>query len=234
MAYTARMLITRAYYLSQIVSRQLQTVSGEQIDDGLFLLNALLEFKATDLREIPYFKRDELTLVAGQGEYFIENLLYVDALTYNIGTVRYPMRQLTRKEFFDTGRVDNIQSLPFSYRPEREKGGMRVYLYFLPAGDYVLKLSGKFGLTAVTLDTDLSLYYDGFYIEFLRYQLAEYICSDYGATFPDESKAQLRVMSHKILDVSPPDLSIQKTTFFSGRSPWDWQAINLSKGWFPF
>jgi hypothetical protein len=167
MAYTARMLITRSYYLSQVVSRQLQTVDGEQIQDGLYLLNALFSFKSTDLREIPYFKRDEVTLVAGTGEYFIEDLLYVDAMTYNIGTVRYPMSQLSRKEFFDTGRVDNIQSLPFSYRPEREKGGMRVYLYFLPQGDYILKLSGKFGLTEVTLDTDLSLIYDGFYIEFL-------------------------------------------------------------------
>ena len=234
MAYTARMLITRAYYLSQIVSRQLQTVSGEQIEDGLFLLNALLQFKSTDLREIPYFKRDAITLVAGQEEYFIPKLLYVDALTYNIGDVRYPMRQLTRHEFFDTGRVDNIQSLPFSYRPEREKGGMRIYLYFLPQGNYVMKLSGKFGLDEVTLDTDLSLEYDPYYIEFLRYQLAEYICSDYGATFPDESKAQLRAMESKILDVSPADLSISKITFFPGRSPFDWQAINLSKGWFPF
>ena len=234
MAYTARMLITRSYYLSQVVSRQLQTVDGEQIQDGLYLLNALFSFKSTDLREIPYFKRDEVTLVAGTGEYFIEDLLYVDAMTYNIGTVRYPMSQLSRKEFFDTGRVDNIQSLPFSYRPEREKGGMRVYLYFLPQGDYILKLSGKFGLTEVTLDTDLSLIYDGFYIEFLRYQLAEYICSEYGATFPDESKAQLRTMELKVLDVSPADLTVQKTTFFSTRSPWDWQAINLSKGYFPF
>ena len=234
MAYTARMLITRAYYLSQVVSRQLQTVSGEQVDDGLFLLNALLQFKGTDLREIPYFKRDQITLQSGVGEYFIQNLLYVDAMTYNIGDVRYPMAELTRKQFFDTARIDNIQSLPFSYRVEREKGGSRIYLYFLPQGNYILKLSGKFGLTSVTLDTDLSLYYDEFYIEFLRYQLAEYICSDYGATFPDESKAQLRAMEEKILDVSPADLSMQKLTFFSGQSPWDWQAINLSKGWFPF
>jgi hypothetical protein len=234
MAYTARMLITRAYYLSQIVSRQLQEVSGEQIEDGLFLLNALLQFKSTDLREIPYFKRDTLTLTAGVGEYFIERLLYVDAMTYNIGDVRYPMTELTRKQFFATGRVDSIQSLPFSYRVEREKGGSRIFLYFLPQGNYVLKLSGKFGLTNVTLDTDLSTIYDEFYIEFLRYQLAQYICSDYGATFPDESKAKLKEMEDVILDVSPPDLSLTRTTFFSGQSPWDWQAINLSKGYFPF
>lgn len=234
MAYTARMLITRAYYLSQVVSRQLQTVSGEQVNDGLFLLNALLEFKGTDLREIPYFKRDTLTLQAGVDEYFIQNLLYVDAMTYNIGVVRYPMSELTRKQFFDTARVDNIQALPFSYRVEREKGGSRIYLYFAPQDNYILKLSGKFGFTNVTLDTDLTLYYDNFYIEFLRYQLAEYICSDYGATFPDESKAKLREMEEKILDVSPADLSIRKTTFFTTQSPMDWQAINISGGWFPF
>jgi hypothetical protein len=234
MAYTARQLITRAYYLSQVVSRQLQEVSGEQITDGLFLLNALLQFKSTDLREIPYFKRDQLTLTAGVDEYFIERLIYVDAMTYNIGSVRYPMAELTRKQFFDTARIDNIQSLPFSYRVEREKGGSRIYLYFVPQGDYVLKLSGKFGLTDVTLDTDLSLEYDAFYIEFLRYQLAQYICSDYGATLPDETKMKLRSMEDIILDVSPADLSQQKLTFFSGQSPWDWQAINLSKGYFPF
>lgn len=234
MAYPARKLITGAYYLSQVVSRQLQTVSGEQVDDGLFLLNALLEFKSTDLREIPYFKREELVLQAGVGEYFIENLLYVDAMTYNIGSVRYPMTELTRKQFFDTGRIDNIQALPFSYRVEREKGGSRIYLYFLPQGNYVLKLSGKFGFTAVTLDTDLSLYYDNYYIEFLRFQLAEYICSEYGTTLPDETKMRLKEMKEKILDVSPPDLSIQKTTFFSGQSPMDWQSANLSKGWYPF
>lgn len=234
MAYTARMLITRAYYLSQVVARGLQVPSDEQITDGLFLLNALLQFKSTDLREIPYFKRDALTLTAGQDEYFIERLIYVDAMTYNIGPVRYPMAELTRKQFFDTARIDGIQSLPFSYRVEREKGGSRIYLYFVPQGNYELKLSGKFGLTDVTLDTDLSLEYDAFYIEFLRYQLAEYICSDWGATLPDETKSKLRAMEDTILDVSPADLSMQKLTFFSGQSPWDWQAINLSKGWFPF
>lgn len=234
MAYTARMLITRAYYLSQVISRALQVPSDEQITDGLFLLNALLQFKSTDLREIPYFKRDQLTLTAGVDEYFIERLVYVDAMTYNIGSVRYPMAELTRKQFFDTARIDNIQSLPFSYRVEREKGGSRIYLYFVPQGNYILKLSGKFGLTDVTLDTDLSLEYDAYYIEFLRYQLAEYICSDWGATFPDESKAKLQSMQDIILDVSPADLSQQKLTFFSGQSPWDWQAINLSKGYFPF
>ena len=59
MVYSALQLITRSYYLSQVVSRQLQTVSGDEITDGLYLLNALLDYKSTDVRLIPYFTRFE-------------------------------------------------------------------------------------------------------------------------------------------------------------------------------
>ena len=66
MAYTALELVTRAYYLSQIVAREAQTVSGSQISDGLYLLNALLDVKASDLQLIPYYQEYDFTSVAGQ------------------------------------------------------------------------------------------------------------------------------------------------------------------------
>ena len=66
MAYTAAELVNRAWYLSGIVGRNLETVSGQQATDGLFLLNTLLSFKATDLRLIPYYKRYQFSMVAGQ------------------------------------------------------------------------------------------------------------------------------------------------------------------------
>ena len=92
MAYTALQLINRAYYLSQIVARDLQVVSGSQVEDGLYLLNALLDVKGSDLRLIPYFQYYPLTAVANQEKYFVPNLLYVDSMTFNIGPVRYSMR----------------------------------------------------------------------------------------------------------------------------------------------
>lgn len=234
MAYTARTLITRAYYLSQIVARGLQTVSGEQISDGLFLLNALLSFKGSDIRLIPYFRRYEFDTVAGTEEYFIEDLLYVDSLTFNLNTVRFSLIETTRREYFASPRVDNIQSLPNQYRVEREKDGSRIYLYFVPSQVFTMKLSGKFGLTEVTLDEDLQDTYDNFYIEYLRYALAEYICSDFGVTFPDESKAKYMEIQKKLMEVSPADLSLEKKSYFSGAPAMDWQMIALYKGWVPF
>lgn len=234
MAYTALKLITKAYYLSQIVSRELQSVSGDQIADGLDLLNALLEIKGSDLRLIPYYRRYTFPTVNGQEEYFIADLLSIDAITFNIGSVRYPMQDMTRFEYFGTARVDGITNLPFSYRAERELGGMRIYMYFLPGGVYDVKLSGKFALSEVTLEQDLSLTYDLYYIEYLRYALAEYICCEYGNTFPDECKAKYMEIRKKLMDTSPPDLSIQKMSYFQNQFVIDWQTVNLSVGYLPF
>lgn len=234
MAYTARELITKAFYLSQIVARSLQTVTGQQITDGLSLLNALLDVKGSDLRLIPYFQRDEFLTIAGEGEYFRPNLLQIDALTFNLGTVRYPMKEMTRKDFFATGRVDNIETLPWSYRIERELGGLRIFLYPLPMDIFTMRLSGKFGLSEVTLDQDMSLTYDLYYLEYLRYALAEYICSDYGNTFPEQSQMKLAEIRKKLMDISPLDLKCRKRSFVNANPAIDWQIANLSVGYLPF
>jgi len=231
MAYTTLQLINRAFYLSQVVSRSLETVSGEQVSDGLYLLNALIDFKNTDLRLIPYFQKYNFNAVIGQEKYTIPNLLYVDSLTFNIGDVRYSMFDQSRKQYFASPRVDNITALPFSYRCERDLDGMNIYLYFLPQDTYVMTLMGKFGLTEVDLTTDLLLYYDAYYVEYLRYSLARQICGEYGSTFPDASEKQFQEIQKKLMDVSPADLAITKQTFFSGQSGYDWQHINLSPGY---
>lgn len=233
MAVTARELITRAYYLSQVVARELQTVSGSQISDGLYLLNALLDVKSSDLHLIPYFTPSTFTTVIGQSEYFVENLVFVDSMTFNIGEVRYAMIEMDRKGFFATPRVDGIQSLPFSYRCERTLDGMNIFFYFVPAGNYVIKIWGKFGFTEVTLDTDLSLIYDRFYIEYLRYALAQYICQDWGATFPQEATAKYDEIVKKLMMQSPADLTIQKRSYFTRSPALDWQLVNIP-GWVPF
>lgn len=233
MAYTALQLITRAYYLSQVVSRSLQTVSGDQVTDGLYLLNASLGFKGSDLRLIPYYSVYAFNTVVGQEKYHITALLSVETLTFNIGTVRYSLSEKTREEYFAYPRVDNIQSLPFSYRVERSLGGSDIYIYFKPDKIYPMQLTGKFGFSDVALNTDLSTVYDTFYIEYLRYALADMICSEYGATFPDESKVMLKAYEKKIMDVSPSDLSIQKKTYFGSNFGLDWKAVNLFRGYMP-
>jgi len=230
MSYPAVLLINRAWNLSGIVARDLETVSGGQVTDGLFLLNELLEFKASDLRLIPYWKRDVVQLVQGQEVYFIPNLYEVETMTFNIGLVRFFMQDTTRNLYFGTGRVDNIQSLPLQWHLERVKGGSNLYVYYLPNSNYIGNYTGKFALTDVTLNQDLTLAYDGFYIAYLRYALAEYMCNEYDIEFAAGKKEMLTKMEKKLTDVSPTDMTLKRVTFMSSGQPFNWAYVNIP-GW---
>lgn len=230
---TAEQLIVKSYYLSQITSRQLQEVQGYQITDGLYLLNALLDVKGSDLRLIPYYNQTIFNTVQGQEQYFLPNVLTAETMTFNIGVVRYEMKSLSRDKYFGPGRIDNVQSLPFSYHLERAFGGSNVFLYYVPQDVYVVKTWGKIGLTEVSLQTNLSAVYDTFYIEYLRFALAEYICLENAETFPPQAQKKLDEMRLKLLDVGAIDMTVKKINTLGKKQVFNWAYANIP-GWSPF
>lgn len=234
MTYPVTELINRAYYLSQVVSRELQTVSSPQFTDGLYLLNALLDVKSSDLYLIPYFTRGNFSTIVGEGLYFIPNLIMLETLTFNIGSVQFPMQRISREDYFGSGKIDNVNALPFSYHTERTLGGMNIYLYFKPGQILLMKYTGKLSLTDVTATTDLSQYYDLYYIEYLRYALAEYICSEWAVNMPAQAARKHQEIRNKLMAISPPDLKINKaSTLQQGAYGVSWAQLNLSPGWSP-
>jgi hypothetical protein len=234
MAYTAQQLITRAWFLSGIVTRNLQDVTGDQITDGLALLNSLLDFKQVETDLLPYFTYNTTYYtVAGQEKYFIQNCAQVQSVTFNFDTVRYAMVYQSPSKYFGSARVDNITTLPFNWTFARENGGGDLYLYFLPDAAYQLKIYGKFYLADVTLTTDLSLTLDSSYIEYLRYALARYMCSEYGIQFNPESERILMSYQRKLMYMSPPDLVVQKMSVLAAGSPLNFGDVNQGRGWRP-
>lgn len=248
MSYTAQQLITRSFYLSGIVARNLQVVTGDQINDGLMMLNALLDFKQIETDLIPYWTYIELPAVGGQEYYFLPNVAAVESITFNIGVIRYPMDFTHRSAYFGSSRVDNIQTLPFNWNFNRGENGGTLSLYFLPESNYPLKLMVKIFLNDVSLNTDLtninsSLPYtfiqtqnagfDTSYIEYLRYALADYICSEYGVLFNPESERILKKMQRKLMYISPPDLHLIKTSILTQCTGLNYGDVNLGKGWRP-
>jgi len=231
MAYTTTELITGSYYLSGIVARDLQTVSGSQISDGLNLLNDLIAMKTAESKLIPYFEETDFNLIQGQETYFFANLLEIETFTFNIGPVRYQTNKQSRKVFQGTARVDNIDSLPYNWHFERGTGGGTLWLYFLPQAAYPAKLWGKYSLSQVALGQDLSLTLDRFYITYLRYALAEYMCSDYNMVFNPQANEQLNAMEAIITYISPPDMSVTTTTMFSFEPQFNYGDVNLGRGW---
>ncbi len=199
MSYTVTKLINNAWYLSGIVARNLQTVSGDQLTDGLDLLNAFLAVETADKRMIPYFQTFSLTAVAGQERYFVANLIELETITFFINSVRFSLQEYNRDRYFGESRVVNIQSLPYQYHTERTFGGMYIYLYFLPNTNYPLEIFGKFSLSSVALTQDLSLTMDLFYIEYLRYALANKMCEEYNIQF--QPQAAMKLKSYPFIEV---------------------------------
>jgi hypothetical protein len=113
-------------------------------------------------------------------------------------------------------------------------GGSNVFLYFVPNQVYEIKIWGKFSLTDVVLNQDLSLTYDGFYISYLRHALGIKLCSEYGQTYPDGAMKEYMSIEKKLKSISPADLSINKRSFFNTGCTFDWQFVNLSQGYYPF
>lgn len=326
MSYTVQTLITRSWYLSGIVARNLQTIAGDQLTDGLMLLNALLDYKQIETDLIPYWTYIEMPLVGGQEFYYLPNIAAIELATFNIGVVRYPMQDTHRRGYFGTSRVDNIQTLPFNWNFNRGEGGGTLALYFLPQANYPLKMMVKFFLSDVTLQQDLtnifspyssgfvsniqiinggtgytqpptitisggngtgaeafasvsngavnSIYlvsagsgysgtptvtitgtgtgataqvntssytflqtnnagYDTSYIEYLRYALAEYMCSEYGIMFNPKSESILRKLERKLMYVSPPDLTLTKSSILTEGTGLNWGDVNIGMGWRP-
>ncbi len=231
MAYTVTKLITDAYYASGIVSREFETINGSQLQDGFNFLNDVLADKAIEKDMIPYYTKYEFTAVIGQEQYFVPNLESLDTLVFFINNVRYQMAPIDRIGFFGSSRA-NINSLPFNWHMERTLGGANIYLYFFPDREYPLEAWGLFRLLEVTLNQDLSLTLDRFYLNYLKFCLAERLCSEFNFVVPAGVDKQLKQYQMWIQAKSAPmDLSMQKVSTLNGQTTLNYGQINLGKGW---
>lgn len=235
MAYTAQTLITESWYLSGIVARNLQDVTGDQITEGLRLLNSLLNFMQIQTEYLPYYTyNQEVQCVAGQEKYFIPNLASIMTLSFNFQDVRYSMQPQTLTSYFGSTRVNNIQTLPFNWTFMRSVGGMDLYLYFIPDQNYPLNILGKFYLLDVTLNQDLALTVDTSYIEFLRWSLADYMATEYGVSLNPRQLEILASYKRKLMYMSPTDLTVAKQSVLcSGSSPVNLQTVGIYTGYVP-
>jgi hypothetical protein len=143
------------------------------------------------------------------------------------------MSYVTRYPYFASGRVNDVQTLPFNWTFNRQLNGGNLYLYFIPDQAYPLNIMAKFGLQDVTLDEDMEDVYDRSYIEYLRYALAQYICSDYGIIFNPQSAEILKQMISQLTYVSPDDLSMRKVSMLTQGTGINWGDVNLGRGWRP-
>jgi hypothetical protein len=233
MSYTVTQLVTEAFYLSGIVSRNFSTVDGSDFTFGVQVLNDLLAEKLIDDKALPYYTSYSLNFVAGQETYFVENLIDADTVTFVIDTVRYPVWRENRTDYFGQARANNINSLPYSWHIERTLNGSNMYFYFKPEDTWVAEIWGKFGLAATTGNLqDLELVYDRYYITYLRYQLADRLCAEYEFTVPNGVQRVLYKLEKQISKKSAVlDLNLNIDPVMGVETSLNYGQINLGKAW---
>lgn len=226
-------LITQAWYFSGIVQREGEQPSDTQSADGLTQLNSLLSKFSIDGKGIPYTNHNVITLIAGQESYTVPNLIQIQALTYEIETVRYPLRQDSIYRYFGTSRANNIDSLSYHFYPQRILGGMQLWFYFLPYQDMPLNITGIYALTSVDFSTNLDTLIDDFYQWYLVFKLAKRFCDFYGNELPQGSMTELNDYEKRIEGINPPDLTVRTVGLFDNKNALSWAQVNLGRGWTP-
>lgn len=231
MAYTTAQLITNSYYLSGVVRRGVENFGDGQLTEGLSLLNEVLAIKTANQRLIPYFKEYSFLSVPGQEAYFIPGLILLETLTFFINNVRYSMFSQNRRAYFGSSQAENVTSLPYKWHVERCLNGSNIYIYFKPDQDYPMVAWGKFSLPEVTLFEDLLLKFDRYYVAYLKYGLAEYICQQYNFPFLPQNQERLKELEQMLVDISPLDMTVARASMFSPNRSVNYGIANLSNGW---
>jgi len=207
MAYNVRKLITEAYYLTNIVSREFQTIDGAQLALGFSLLNDFLALESISTQNIPYYEQYTFTTEVGKEKYHVDHLVDIESMCFYLSNVRIPMAQKSRKEYFYSGRVEGLNVMPFTFRMERSEGGADLWMYPLSNIPYNIMAMVKYGLAeATSYDQDISAVYDRFYLLYLRYALAELICHHEGVNIPPQVSAKLDKIKSELIEISYPDM----------------------------
>jgi len=234
MTYTVSQLVNDSYYLSGKNTQIYNEPTSLDINNGFRMLNQVIAIKTADDRIIPYYIEYNFNFAVGQETYFVPNLINIETCNFYIGTVRYPMTFINRRNFQGSGRADNQQSLPFTYFYERCFGGSNLYVYFFPNDTYPARIWGKFSLSPViSLQQDLSLTIDLYYITYLQYALAEFICQYFNITMQPQSAQKLSELEMTIIDIAPMDLVMTKRSTLQSEMAPNWAWANLSQGWGP-
>ena len=162
--------------------------------------------------------------------------------------VRYAMRQVDRKTYWATPRANQIMSLPYQYMVERQFGGSTntqpgilpnpfggasIFVYFLPIQAYAFQIWGLFAMQNVVAGQDLAGSLDQFYIDFLKFELAERLCAEYDYSFPPGAAKQLDEYQLIIdkreqrLDLTQTQISVLSQT----TDGVNYAYANLGTGW---
>jgi hypothetical protein len=233
MATPVGFLIAESYYLSSVRSRELDQPSGADASDGLTLLNDIFAEKAYKWTETPYRTETIVDCVINQNVYPVAGFTEVESITYLLGNIRIPLRLVTYDYFFNTYRIQSVQSLPDIYYVEKTPSGINVNIYYPPNLGYQMLIRGRANITQVGLYDDLDVIFDKAFQSYLKYELALRIAQHNNSPLPANVMPTLEDLRTMIRDRNPMDTTPTRTLCLTKNYGFNLAVANISKGWVP-
>lgn len=184
MAQTVRQFITQTYRLIS-ASNPTVPLHGNDLEQGILILNELLDYYASTGLLLTIATTVSIPLTIGQmnvvcgpptfvptPDITLGRLANLDSAWLELDGVTYPLINKSRDEFLASFKYDPLLGLPrfiISY-PDTEITTLRIYP--APSQFFQFNLRGKFQLTNLTSNDDISSL-PAYYSRYLKFALAK-------------------------------------------------------------
>lgn len=209
-----------------------EAIPGDEINNGLVVLNQMLASWSTDNLMIPYRSLDAFSLVVGQKSYTIgtSGMVNINSvrpdyitdawLTDTLSGIDYPINFYTSQQYEDIP-LKSIQSIPrWLYYDTQYPNGVINIFPTASATTYTLNIqSTKPIMQFATINSSMIL--PGEYFKAMRYLLADELATEYGfsiaADLAEKIKEARRMIKRKNTKntVATFDAALNSRPFFS-------------------
>jgi hypothetical protein len=218
---TVRQFITQAYRLIS-ASNPTIPLHGDDLSLGITVLDQLLDSYASNGLMLTIAKTYNIPLAVGQGNVVVGPASFVplpdipfgrmanlDAAWLLLDGVSYPLINKSRDEFLASFHYEPLQGLPRFIMVYPDTEIVNLQLYPAPSQFFQLYVRGKFQLTDLTSNDDLSTL-PGYYYRFLFFAAAKDIAMYKGRADAWTDKLEMMLMSaeDKMISASEVNLSI--------------------------
>lgn len=231
-------IIDRAYRIIGIRSKD-RALSGDDVEQGLYILNQMLDHYSADSELIAYNDVISFPLVAGQRDYTISDQLTADVTNRRLVYLkyvnlveqqyRYPVRVHNDTIYYRFTHDENVTRRPEFVFLQQEIGQSRITFVNKPDKDYTCIVKGKFILQHLELSTIITQVPIAYH-RYLEYALAnELSASRPGATWDEVSERNLQNAITNLTSSNDIDIEIEPDNLFVLRGRYRIQpnAINV-------
>lgn len=197
-------LITRAMKIAGVLGQN-ETPDSGQADDGLQMLNDMLDSMSTDRTSIFTITQETFSLINGQNSYTIgvggdfntTRPIKIDNLVVNVNSISFPVREIDAQDYANIANKALTSGIPQYFYYDQAFPLGRIYLYGAPTTGVTIT-TGKWAQLTQFADLTTQYTFPPGYYRMLSYNLAKEICPQYGMSLTPEA-AQIATESYALI-----------------------------------